>query len=439
MNRTEKINILLVDDIEANLLVLESLLESPELNIVKANSGSEALELMLEYDFAIVLLDVQMPEMDGFETAELMKGSKKTRHIPIIFVTAIHKQKSHMFKGYEAGAVDYMLKPVEPEILNSKVNVFLELYRQKKLIEEANETLEIRVRERTAALEQRTVEIEELNKSLAQQVRELEALTKKLEKAKKDAEAASIAKSRFLSNMGIELKTPLVHIIGFVELALDERPGNLSEEQEEYLNDTLESSRQLLAIIDSILDFSNAEEGKLKLEPSDVDIKMLFENCLAMIKEVAENHEIRVSTEIKEIPDSITADEPKLKQIMYNLISNALQFTPDGGKIHLTASRIKASRLHFLKHLNGSRQRSTEDVIKITVKDTGIGLKQEALERIFRPFEQIDSSASRSYQGTGLGLSLTRVLVELHNGRIWVESEGEGRGSSFHFMIPFLR
>ncbi len=147
MNQTEKINILLVDDISGNLLALEGLLESPDLNIVKATSGNEALGLMLEYDFALVLLDVQMPEMDGFETAELMRGSERTKHTPIIFVTAISKEQKHVFKGYETGAVDYLFKPLDPHILISKVNVFLDLHKQKKSLERINKELKKTVEE----------------------------------------------------------------------------------------------------------------------------------------------------------------------------------------------------------------------------------------------------------------------------------------------------
>ncbi|OGQ98596.1 MAG: diguanylate cyclase response regulator [Deltaproteobacteria bacterium RIFOXYD12_FULL_57_12] len=143
----EKINILIVDDRPVNLLVLEGLLDSPELNIIKAFSGNEALGLMLEHDFALVLLDVQMPEMDGFETAQLMRGRKETRHVPIIFITAISKEQKHIFKGYESGAVDYLFKPIEPEILKSKVAIFLELHRQKKLLKEQAMLLDFKVQE----------------------------------------------------------------------------------------------------------------------------------------------------------------------------------------------------------------------------------------------------------------------------------------------------
>jgi len=262
-----------------------------------------------------------------------------------------------------------------------------------------------------------------------------------LRRAKKAAEAANEAKSEFLANMSHELRTPLNHIIGFTELVVDKHLGDLNETQEEYLGDALHSSKHLLSLINDILDLSKVEAGKLELEPSDIHIDMLLKNSLVMIREKAMAHGIQLSTEIEEIPDTIKADARKLKQILYNLLSNAVKFTPDGGEIRLEANLAESSKLKAQGEkdpfqLSASDADLHRHWITISVTDTGIGLKPEDLEHIFSPFTQVETSRSRKYQGTGLGLSLTRSLVELHGGEIWAESEGEGKGSTFRFLIP---
>jgi len=265
-------------------------------------------------------------------------------------------------------------------------------------------------------------------------------------KAKEEAEAANQAKSEFLANMSHELRTPLNHIIGFTELVVDKSFGGLNEVQEEYLDDVLHSSRHLLSLVNDILDLSKVEADKLKLETAAVNLKVILKNSLTMIKEKAMKHSIQLSNDIEDIPETIIADKRKLKQVMYNLLSNAVKFTPDGGEIYLTANLVDGSSL-----IDGGKSqvdvegdltamdhepRASQKLIQISLTDSGIGLKREDLERIFLPFEQVDSSTNRKFQGTGLGLSLTKSLVELHGGTIRAESNGEGKGSTFRFTIP---
>ena len=219
--------------------------------------------------------------------------------------------------------------------------------------------------------------------------------------------------------------------MGFTQLALDKKVGTLNEVQEEYLTDVHKSATYLLSLINDILDLSKVEAGKMELQPTGVRLRNLLENSLVMIKEKALQHGIKLSHDLNGIPDIITADERKLKQIMYNLLSNAVKFTPDGGRV-----KIKASEYKFDQNNGISENKAIKPRIKISVSDTGIGLNPDDFISIFDSFEQADKTASRRFQGTGLGLSLTKKLVELHDGKIWVESEGEGKGATFLFCIP---
>ena len=294
-------------------------------------------------------------------------------------------------------------------------------------------------------LEDRGDELARANEELQSEVKERKRIEQELKQAKEIADVANRAKSDFLANISHELRTPLTHIIGFTELILGKRFGDLNSAQEENLTDVVQSSNHLLSLINDILDLAKVESGKLELTPTAVDLKKLLENSLVTVKEKAAKHGVELSSHFDSIPESIKADERKLKQILYNLLSNAVKFTSTGGSITLTANR--------LKHTGGRlRTRENKEIIslkksnripvtgtyfvEISVTDTGIGLKKSDLLRIFNPFEQIDSSANRNVQGTGLGLSLTKNLVELHGGKIWAESAGEGKGSVFTIVIP---
>jgi signal transduction histidine kinase len=266
--------------------------------------------------------------------------------------------------------------------------------------------------------------------------RNLKTMTFSLKEAKEAAEAANRTKSEFLANMSHELRTPLNHIIGFTELVVDKSFGGLNETQEEYLNDVLQSSRHLLALINDILDLSKVEAGKLEIAPSSVNLKVLLASSLRLIKEKAIRHRIRLSVDLNGCPKTITADERRLKQILYNLLSNAVKFTPDGGLIRIKAEVLDKNTYAPMDSCPGIGSKREGRFVRISVADTGIGLKQENLKSIFDRFEQVNSSASRKYQGTGLGLCLTKSLIELHGGSICAESEGEGKGSTFYFTIP---
>ena len=299
-------------------------------------------------------------------------------------------------------------------------------------------------------VEQRTADLARTNDELLSEIARRKRVEVELKKSKEAADAANQTKSDFLANMSHELRTPLNHIIGFTELVAGKNCGELNETQDEYLNDVLQSGRHLLTLINDILDLSKVEAGKHELELTDVNPGPLLKNSLTMVKEKAIKHRLKLSSNGVDIPDSIRADERKLKQIMYNLLSNAVKFTLDGGEVSTNVRMVdcivrpglRKGDPDELKIIEGAIDRAEiadtkrKKCIEFLVSDTGIGIKPEDHERIFNPFEQVESSASRRYQGTGLGLSLTKKLVEMHGGKIWVESEGEGRGSTFRFIIP---
>ncbi|MBW2630497.1 MAG: hypothetical protein JRC90_01820 [Deltaproteobacteria bacterium] len=271
-----------------------------------------------------------------------------------------------------------------------------------------------------AAIRER--EIATKNLALREEIVKREEMATKLKKSKKAAETANRAKGDFLANMSHELRTPMNAIIGFTGLVMDKKLGSLSNKQEEYLDDVLQSSHHLLSVINDMLDISKVNAGKMVLEPSNINPEELLRNSLIMVREKAMKHRIRLSTDIGELPEIIMADERKFKQILYNLLSNAVKFTPDGGEVHLEAT---------LKSRPAGKK-----FIEVSITDTGIGINRKYLERIFKPFEQVNGSLSRRYQGTGLGLSLTKSLVKLHGGTIVARSAGDSKGSSFTFTIP---
>jgi signal transduction histidine kinase len=358
-----------------------------------------------------------------------------------------------LLKDFSSAVRFFSIVLVSSLVMVLLVAFYVSRYLSKPIIELADAANRLAEGDLGATVQLETTgEVQVLVNSFNQMVTDLKRQRNELSKSQQVAENANQAKSEFLANMSHELRTPLNHIIGFGELLVDKRLGELNEKQSEFLSDMLHSSKHLLSLINDILDLSKIEAGKLNLELSEVAIKELLAGSLVIIKERAQRRKIELKTAIDGIPTAVSLDERKIKQILYNLLSNSVKFTPEGGEVVLGARTINgvvrpglrgedSEEMMVFEYKAEAHDHSGESVrpcIEIWVSDTGIGIAKEHQDCVFHAFEQVEGSMNRKFDGTGLGLSLTKKLVELHGGKIWVESKGEGKGSTFSFIIPSL-
>lgn len=389
MSDHPKFNVLIVDDRPENLLTLEGILENENLNIIKASSGNEALAIMLEHNISLVLMDVQMPGMDGFEVAEIMRSNDRTKFIPIIFITAISKQRQHIFKGYESGAVDYLYKPLDLEILQSKIKAFIDFFQHKNALEETTR---------------------KLSKSIAE-----------LNEAKQIAEDATTAKSAFLATMSHEIRTPLNGIIGMADLGLMD--DEIGPQQRERLMDIKTSGESLLEIINEILDISKIEADKLELEEIEFSIRELIEKIVNLLSVKIFQEKLEFVCDIDpDIPDILIGDPLRIRQILINLLSNASKFTEEG---------TVSVKVKMLEHIE------EQISLEFAIEDTGIGIPEEKQQQLFDSYTQADTSTTRKHGGTGLGLNISQKLVNMMGGKISVSST-PGLGSKFYFRLNMI-
>ncbi|WP_375470642.1 response regulator [uncultured Nostoc sp.] len=564
-----KVNILLVDDKLENLLALEAILEKLGENLVRATSGEEALRCLLNQDYAVILLDVQMPGMDGFETATLIRNRGRSRHTPIIFLTAFSSSDQMLFKGYALGAVDYLLKPLDPNILTSKVTVFVELFKKTEAVKQQAAQLvavnaELRQSEErlrslstcspvgifeidteggcrytnpryqticglkaAESLEKRWLESvhpedreravtswsdyiregrnysEEFRFQTAQgivrwvqvrsspmlsgqgellgyvgtleditegkQAEEVRAQVIREQTARQEAEAANRMKDEFLAVLSHELRTPLTSMLGWSKIL---RSKKLDDKATSRALEAIErNAMSQMQLIEDILDVSRIIRGQLRLNVSAVNLISVMEAALEAVRPLAEAKDIKLNTVLNTSVGSVYGDPARLQQVVWNLLTNAIKFTPKGGRVEVRLSAYFGSSISDFpaeRYANGFAQSndfglgsdgenldssntdegsnpkfqipiSKSQYAQIQVIDTGIGISSEFLPKVFERFRQADSTTTRSHNGLGLGLAIVRHLVELHKGTIFAQSPGTGEGATFTVRLPLLQ
>jgi signal transduction histidine kinase len=373
----EPVHFLLVDDLEENLLSLEALLRRDGLSLLKARSGDEALELLLRHEVALALVDVQMPGLNGFELAELMRGNERTRRVPIIFVTAGSADMQRRFQGYEAGAVDFIHKPIEPDILRSKAEVFFELFRQRQQIASQRDALQA----------------------------QSEAL-----------QAADQRKDVFLATLAHELRNPLAplrHGLDILRISPNSPDGA-------EIRDMMERQLiHLIRLVDDLLDVSRVRQGKIELRKQKIEAADAIRSAMETSRPLIEAAGHTLDTDIAKEPIWLEADLTRLSQVVSNLLNNAARYTPDHGRIAL------------------SLQREGEEAV-IAVTDNGVGVAADRQAEIFQLFAQVDHRMERGRGGLGIGLALVKQLTDLHGGSVEVSSDGPGKGSTFKVRLPIV-
>ncbi len=374
--------ILLVDDNPANLLALESILADLGQELVKAYSGRQALRYLLNQDVAVILLDVNMPGMNGFETAELIRRRKRSEHTPIIFVSAIDQTQNHALQGYSLGAVDYLPTPATPEVLRSKVAVFIELFkktqevrRQEQALRALNAQLEQRVAERTAELQRSNEELQQ-----------------------------------FAYVVSHDLQEPLRVVASYVQQLAERYQDKLEAEANELISYALDGAKRMQQLIVDLLAYSRIDTTGQEFAPTD---------CEGVLQRVLSDLRVAIEESGAEVTHDplpqVMADNVQLGQVLQNLLGNAIKFrSQEPPRIHVSA-----------------RQEGQQWVF--SVRDNGIGINPRYAERIFGIFERLHPRTE--YPGTGIGLAICKKIVERHGGQIWVESE-PGKGAAFFFTLP---
>jgi signal transduction histidine kinase len=425
----EEVSILLVDDQPQRLVAYRAILANLDLNLVCARSGREALEHLMGREFAVVLLDVSMPDMDGFEAAKLIHEHPRFEKTPIIFVTGVHLDDLDRLKGYSLGAVDYVSVPIVPEILRSKVSVLVELYCKRKELQHANEELasaNARLSEANIALqEEKTRELEVFNRSLQRANTELEAANRSLQsenaertRAEQALKEADRHKDEFLAMLAHELRNPLAPIHNAIELM---RMKPLNDPQLNWARDVI--ARQLTSLtrlVDDLLDVSRITRGKINLTRQVVELEGLISRALETVHPLFDEQKHQLTLELPEPGVKVFGDATRLTQAIANVLGNAAKYTDQGGQI-----------------IVGAIVRNAD--VEISIRDNGIGIRPELLPHVFELFTQLDRDDGRTQGGLGIGLALVQQLVQMHGGDVSATSEGPGKGSQFVIRLPLLR
>ena len=421
-------NILLVDDQPARLLTYRAILEPLGHNLVAVNSGLEALEALMKQEFAVVLLDVKMPGMDGFETAALIHDHPRFETTPIIFVTGVHVTEFDRLKGYKAGAIDYVYIPVVPEILRSKVAVLIELDRQRRALQSVNKQLaesNKRLEEANYALQsEKTRELEVINERLSQANEELSRSNRSLEsevreriRAENSLKEAVVKRDEFLAMLSHELRNPLSPLRNASHMLMQ---GDTQDPKIVWSRGVIARQlKHLIRLVDDLLDVSRIARGKIVLLSEPVKVADVLAAAVETVQPLLEQKRQQLAIQAPDDELIVRGDPVRLAQVVGNLLHNAAKYTGEGGSISLAAW-------------------SRDGRAEIVVRDSGIGIAPDAMPRIFELFTQIPSERSSTTGGLGIGLALVRALVELHGGEIKAASGGIDQGSEFSVRLPLL-
>ncbi|MES2573530.1 MAG: response regulator [Bacteroidota bacterium] len=401
--------ILIVDDIRANIVALKKILELHKLDVDTAESGDEALKKILKKEYCLIIMDVQMPGMDGFEVAEILAGSKRTKDIPVIFLSAVNKQKKFIFKGYETGGVDYITKPVDSDLLILKVKTFLKIYHQQNELKQVRDLLSKEIEIRKEAQDNLEAKVTERTKQLVLKNEELELRNHELQ--------------QFSWVVSHDLKEPIRKIQMFIRI-IEERYLLKNDTATDYVSRTIRSVERMQNLITDLLEYSRLSS---KVVPENTDLNNVVEEVVTDFDYLIEQKNATI--QINPLP-IITAIPSQLRQVFQNLIGNSLKFSkPDVNPvIEITSERIENKEFD-------SPLSETGNFIRIIVKDNGIGFDEIYLDRIFMIFQSLHDR--QTYQGTGIGLAITKKIIDRHNGLISAKST-EGLGASFIIILPIV-
>lgn len=395
------VKILLVDDNNENLMTMEVVLEREDYLLYKATSGREALKILLkEADFSLILLDVRMPIMDGYETAELIYQRDKLKHIPIIFITGQDYEENAVFKGYEAGAVDYIRKPFNQQILRSKVAVFAELTRKNQKLQQQEESLRLK-----------NIELTRFNQELENRVK---VRTVELQNLNEELKNLNHSKDKFLSVISHDLRNPLTALLA--SSARLSRDAVISQTEVKHLSSIINrTSNKILDQLNELVEWAKKQRQKTSFYPTKIKLIEGIDEALELLKTNASQKRISFNNNIEQ-NIYVEADGLMLRSILQNLVMNAIKYTPQGGSISVTAI-------------------PSEKMVEICVQDNGIGMSEEVQHTLFTKFSPVSINGTNNEQGSGLGLLLVRDFISQHGGSIYVESE-VGLGTCFKFTIP---
>ncbi|RYE18117.1 MAG: hybrid sensor histidine kinase/response regulator [Sphingobacteriaceae bacterium] len=366
--------ILIVDDKPENLIALKRILHKHHFEVDSALSGEEALKKVLKSNYDLILLDVQMPGLDGFEVAESIAGYNKTKDIPIIFLSAVNVKKQFINKGYASGGRDYIIKPFEPDVLILKIKMFIKLYEQ-------------------------TVALQNMQQVLVEEI-----------EFRKQAERT---KDEFITMASHELKTPLTSIKGYMQMVERSFVREAKEDARKYLDRTRQQLEKLNILIDDLLDTSKIASGKLDFRNKVYDFDPIIDNAVDIISQTYPSHSILKtgSADVK-----IYGDQLRLEQVILNYLSNAIKYSPNSFEILFDVSLLSC------------------DEVMVNITDSGIGIPKDKQAELFTRFYRVDESSNR-FQGLGMGLYVCAEIIKRHHGRYGVDSE-PGKGSSFYFTLP---